>query len=132
MRLQPTSENLTTQTFQFTAEQLTKFIANVAIQIAQPQVCYPNLIQDMLNLKSGICRKVSNVAKTILGVNITGEELFESISSLSAPALPRSFTLMNTQVNSGSKIISKSSIPKPVSPTSSSSKAVPKQPKSTN
>ena len=32
----------TTQTFQFTAEQLTKFVANVAIQIAQPQVCYPN------------------------------------------------------------------------------------------
>ena len=132
MRLQPTSENLTTQTFQFTAEQLTKFIANVAIQIAQPQVCYPNPIQDMLNLKSGMCRKVSNVAKTILGVNITGKELFESISSLSAPAPLRSFTLMNTQVNSGYKIISKSSIPKPVSPTSSSSKAVPKQPKSTN
>ena len=31
-----------TQTFQFTAEQLTKFVANVTIQIAQPQVCYPN------------------------------------------------------------------------------------------
>ena len=40
-----------TQTFQFTAEQLTKFVANVAIQIAQPQVCYPNPKQDMLNLK---------------------------------------------------------------------------------
>ena len=32
----------TTQMYQFTAEQLTKFVANVAIQIAQPQVCYPN------------------------------------------------------------------------------------------
>ena len=60
----------TTQTFQFTAEQLTKFVANVAIQIAQRQVCYPNPKQDMLNLKSSMCRKVSNVAKTILGVNI--------------------------------------------------------------
>ena len=57
----------TTQTFQFTAEQLTKFVANVATQIAQPQVCYPNPKQDMLNLKSTMCRKVSNVAKTILG-----------------------------------------------------------------
>ena len=74
----------TTQTFQFTAEQLTKFVANVAIQIAHPQVCYPNPKQDMLNLKSSMCRKVSNVAKTILGVNITGKELFESIGSLSA------------------------------------------------
>ena len=91
MRLPPTSENLTTQTFQFTAEQLTKFIANVAIQIAQPQVCYPNPKLDMLNLKSSMCRKVSNVAKTILGVNITGKELFESIGSLSTPAPPRPF-----------------------------------------
>ena len=122
----------TTQTFQFTAEQLTKFVAHVAIQIAQPQVCYPNPKQDMLNLKSSICRKVSNVAKTILGVNITGKKLFESIGSLSAPAPPRPFTFTNTQVNSGSKITSKSSIPKPISPTSSFTKAVPKQPKSTN
>ena len=42
------SQPKTQQTFQFTAEQLTKFAANVAIQIAQPQVCYPNLKQDML------------------------------------------------------------------------------------
>ena len=76
----------TTQMYQFTAEQLTKFVANVAIQIVQPQVCYPNPKQDMLNLKSSMCRKVSTVAKTILGVNITGKELFESIGSLSAPA----------------------------------------------
>ena len=122
----------TTQTFQFTAEQLTKFVANVVIQIAQPQVCYPNPKQGMLNLKSSMCRKVSNVAKSILGVNITGKELFESIGSLSAPAPPRPFTFTNTQVNSGSKITSKSSTPKPISPTSSSTRAVPKQPKSTN
>ena len=122
----------TTQTFQFTAEQLTKFVANVAIQIAQSQVCYPNPKQDMLNLKSSMCRKVSKVAKTILGVSITGKELFESIGSLSAPAPPRPITFTNSQVNSGSKITSKSSIPKPISPTSSSTKAVPKEPKSTN
>ena len=124
-------QSKTTQTFQFTAEQLTKFVANVAIQIAQPQVCYPNPKQDMLNLKSSMCRKVSNVAKTILGVNITGKELFESIGSLSTPDPPRPFTFTNTQVNSGSKITSKLSIPKPISPTSSSTKAVPKQTKST-
>ena len=121
----------TAQMFQFTAEQLTKFVANVAIQIAQPQACYPNPKQDMLNLKSSMCQKVSNVAKTILGVNITGKELFESIGSLSAPAPPRPFTSMNTHVNPGSKITPKSSIPKPISPTSSSTKAVPKQPKPT-
>ena len=62
------SQPKTTQAFQFTAEQLTKFVANVAIQIAQPEVCYPNPKQDMLNLKSRMCRKVSNVAETILGV----------------------------------------------------------------
>ena len=42
------SQPKTQQTFRFTAEQLTKFVANVAIQIAQPQVCYPNPKQDML------------------------------------------------------------------------------------
>ena len=98
------SQPKTTQTFQFTAEQLTKFVANVAIQIAQPQVCYPNPKQDMLNLKSSMCRKVSNAAKTIPGVNITGKELFESIGSLSAPAPPRPFTFTNTHVNSGFKV----------------------------
>ena len=51
----PLPQPKTTQTFQFTAEQLTKFVANVAIQIAQPQVCYPNPKQDMLNLKSSMC-----------------------------------------------------------------------------
>ena len=121
----------TTQTFQFTADQLTKFVANVAIQIAQPQVCYPNPKQDTLNLKSSMCSKVSNVAKTILGVNITGKELFESIGSLSAPAPPRPFTFTNTQVNSGSKVTSKPSTSKFTSPPKTSTKAVPKQPKST-
>ena len=121
-----------TQTFQFTAEPLTKFVANVAIQIAQPQVCYPNPKQDMLDLKSSMCQKVSNVAKTILGISITGKELFESISSLSAPAPPRPFTFTSTKVNSGSETTSKPSISKSTSPTSTSTKAVPKQPKVTN
>ena len=105
---------------------------SIIYEIAQPQVCYPNPKQDMLNLKSSMCRKVSNVAKTTPDVNITGKELFESIGSVSAHVPPRSFTFTNTQVNSGSKTTSKSSIPKPISPTSSSTKAVPKQPKSTN
>ena len=121
----------TTQMFQFTAEQLTKFVANVAIQIAQPQVCYPNPKQDMLNLKSRMCRKVSTVAKTILGVNITGKELFESIGSLSAPAPPKPFTFTSTQVNSASKTTTKPSTSKTTSPPKTSIKAAPKQPKST-
>ena len=126
------SQPKTQQTFQFTAEQLTKFVANVAIQIAQPQVCYPNPKQDMLDLKSSMCRKVSNVAKTILDVRITGKELFESIGSLSASAPPRPFTFTSIKVNSGSKTTSKPSISKSTSSTSTSTKAVPKQPKVTN
>ena len=121
----------TMQMFQYTAEQLTKFVANVAIQIAQPQVCYPNPKQDMLNLKSRMCRKVSTVAKTILGFNITGKELFESIGSLSAPVPPRPFTFTSTQVNSGSKVTTKPSTSKTTCPPETSIKAVPKQPKST-
>ena len=76
----------TTQIFNFTAEQLIKFAANVVIQIAQPQVRYLYPKQDTLDLKSSMCRKVSNAAKNILKVDITGKDLFESIGSLSAPA----------------------------------------------
>ena len=70
------------QTFTFTAEQLTKFAANVVIQIAQPQVCYPNPKQDTLDLKSSMCRKVSQAAKNILKFDITGKDLFESTAPL--------------------------------------------------
>ena len=76
------------QTFTFTAEQPTKFAANVVIQIAQPQVCYPNPKQDTLDLKSSMCLKVSQAAKKILKFDITGKDLFESIGPLSAPAPP--------------------------------------------
>ena len=83
-----------------------------------------------------MCRKVSTVAKTILGVNITGKELFESIGSLSAPArkskgLTKPFTFTSTQVNSASKTTTKPSTSKTTSPPKTSIKAVPKQPKST-
>ena len=123
----------TSQTFQFTAEQLTKFVATVVIQVAQPQVCYPNPRQDMLDLKSSMCRKISNAAKNILKVGITGKELFESIGSLSAPAPPKPFTFTNAKVNSASKHLIKPSTLKSTSPPPSiSTKAVPKQPKATN
>ena len=82
----PLPKPKTPQTFQFPTEQLTKFVANMVIQIAQPQVRYPNPKQDMLDSKSSMCRKIPNVANTNLGVNITGKDLFESIDSLSAPA----------------------------------------------
>ena len=61
---------------------------DVVIQITQPQVCYPNPKQDMLDLKSGMCRKVSQAAKNILQFDITGKDLFEALGPLSAPAPP--------------------------------------------
>ena len=117
------------ETFTFTAEQLAKFVANVVIQIAQPQVCYPNPKQDTLDLKSSMCRKVSNAAKNILGVDITEKDLFESIGSLSAPAPPKPFTFTSAKVNSTSKSSTKPLTLKSTSPPSNSTKAVPKQPK---
>ena len=127
----------TSQTFQFTVEQLTKFVATVVIQVAQPQVCYPISRQDMLDLKSSMCRKISNAAKNILKVGITGKELFESIGSLGAPLPPpppppKPFTFTNAKVNSASKHFIKPSTLKSTSPPSISTKAVPKQPKATN
>ena len=39
-------------TFSFTADQLVKFVATVAIQIAQPQVCYTNAPKDAVDKRS--------------------------------------------------------------------------------
>ena len=63
----------------FSAEQLVKFVPNVAIQVAQPQVCYANPNQDAIDKKSSFCRRVSEVAKNHLGVDITGISLFDAI-----------------------------------------------------
>ena len=71
-------------TFSFTADQLVKFVATVAIQIAQPQVCYTTAPKDAVDKKSSLCRRVSEAAKSQLGVSISGSTLFEAIGSLRA------------------------------------------------
>ena len=74
------------KTFTFSAEQLVKFVANMAIQVAQPQVCYINSPQDATDKKSSMCRKVSEASKTLLGVDIAGSSLFDAIGHLRPPA----------------------------------------------
>ena len=69
-------------TFSFTADQLVKFVATVAIQIAQPQVCYTNAPKDAVNKKSSLCRRVSEAAKSQLGISISGSTLFDAIGSV--------------------------------------------------
>ena len=109
-------QNLIRPSCTFTAEQLTEFVANLVIQIAQPQVCYPNPKQDTLDLKSSMCHKVSQAARNILKFDITGKDLFESIGPLSA------LTFTSTTANSTTKPTLK-----PTSSPSNSTKAVPKQ-----
>ena len=70
----------------FSAEQLVKFVANVAIQVAQRQVCYINSSQDAIDKKSSMCRRVSEAAKTHLGVDIAGSSLFDAVGHLRPPA----------------------------------------------
>ena len=77
-------------TFSFTADQLVKFVATVAIQIAQPQVCYTTAPKDAVDKKSSLCRRVSEAAKSQLGISISGNTLFDAIGSLRAPVLPAS------------------------------------------
>ena len=74
------------KTFTFSAEQLVKFVANVAIQVAQPQVCYINSPQHAIDKKSNMCRRVSEAAKTHLGVDIAGSSLFDATGHLRSPA----------------------------------------------
>ena len=76
--------------FKFSAEQLIKFVANVTIQVRQPQVCYANANQDAIDKKSSLCRRVSDAAKNHLGVDITGVSLFDAIGQLRLSAPPAS------------------------------------------
>ena len=123
------------KTFTFLAEQLVKFVANVAIQVLQPQVCYANPTQDATDMKSSLYRRVSEVAKDHLGVDITGISLFYAIGQLRPSAPPASKP--KTSLAKGetpfkfipsTKVIKSSAILKSLSPPSSTNKAVPKQP----
>ena len=79
-------------TFSFTADQLVKSVATVAIQIAQPQVCYTNAPKDAVDKKSSLCRRVSEAAKSQLGISISGSTLFDAIGSVRAQrSLPPKF-----------------------------------------
>ena len=73
------------KTFTFSAEQLVKFVANVAIQVAQPQVCCISSPQDANDIKSSMCRRVSEATKTHLGVDIAGSSLSDAIGHLRPP-----------------------------------------------
>ena len=77
-------------TFSPTADQLVKFVATVAIQIAQPQVRYTTAPKDAVDKKSSLRRRVFEAAKSQLGVSISGNTLLDAIGSLRAPALPAS------------------------------------------
>ena len=122
--------------FTFSAEQLIKFVANVAIQVAQPQVCYANPNQDSIDKKSTLCRRVSEAAKNHLGVDITGISLFDAIGQLrpSAPPASKPKTSLTKgetsfKFTSSTKITKPSTILESLSPPSSTNKVVPKQPK---
>ena len=77
-------------TFTFTADQLVKFVATVAIQIAQPQVYYTTAPKDAVDKKSSLCRRVSEAAKSQLGISISGNTLFDATGCIRAPVLPAS------------------------------------------
>ena len=127
---------LSPRTFTFSAEKLVKFVANVAIQVAQPQVCYMNSPQDAIDKKSSMCRRVSEAAKIHLGVDIAGSSLFDAIGHLRppAPSAPKPKTFLTKseapfKFTSSTKVTKPSAILKTLSPTNKPSKTVPKQSK---
>ena len=111
------------KSFTFSDDQLIKFIANVAIQVAQPQVCYANPTQDAVDKKSSLCRRVSEAAKNHSGVDINGISLLDAIgqlhpSVLSARKPKTSFAKGETpfKFTSSTKVIKPSAILKSLSP----------------
>ena len=89
-KFDPSSTQPKGDTFSFSADQLIKLVATVALQIAQPQVCYTNAPEDAVNKKSSLCRRVSEAAKSQLDISISGSTLFDAIGSVCAPVLPAS------------------------------------------
>ena len=77
------------KTFTFSAEQHVKFLANMAIQVSQSQVCYVTPSpQDAIDKKSSLCCRVSEAAKNHLSVDIRiriGISLFDALSQLRLP-----------------------------------------------
>ena len=128
------------KTFILSADQPIKFVANVAIQVAQPQICHANPSQVAIDMKSSMRRRVFEAIKNHLGVDITGINLFDAIGQLrpSAPSASKSKTSLGKgeipfKFTSSTKVIKPSAILKSLSPPppppSSTNKVVPKQPK---
>ena len=120
---------------QIKRKQLIKFVANVAIQVAQPQVCYANPNHDAIDKKSSLCCRLSEAAKNHLGVDITGISLFDAIGqSICALASKPRPLLPKVKPHSNSHHPPKSPNHPPylnfsAPPPSSTNKVVPKQPK---
>ena len=108
------------------------FVANVVIQIAQPQVCYPTTKQDMLDFKSSMCRKKNfKCSQKLLKCWHHWERPVWINRVSQRPCPPKPFQFASTKINSSLKTTSKPSITlKSTSPPSNFTKAVPKQPKS--
>ena len=120
------------KTFKFSPQKLVKFVSNVAIQVAQPQVCYINFPQNAIDKKSSMCRRVSEAVKTHLGVDIAESSLFDAIGHLRPPspsALKQKTFL--TKSEAPFKFASSSNVSKPsaslkaLSPTNKPSQTVP-------
>ena len=63
----------------------------MVIHITQPQLCTKTLPEKQVQAKSNLSKQIAETAKTYLGVNIEGKDVFESIISWSAPPPPAPF-----------------------------------------
>ena len=55
----------TSNTFNFTAEQIVSLVTNVVIQIAQPQLCTKNLPEKQIQAKSDLSKQIAETAKNV-------------------------------------------------------------------
>ena len=102
------------------------------VRVAQPQVCYINSPQDAIDKKSSMCRRVSEAAKTHLGVDIAGSSLFDAIGHLRppAPSAPKPKTPLTKseapfKFTSSTKVTKPSAILKTLSPANKPSRLSP-------
>ena len=98
LHLKQASPPLSSNTFNFTVDQIVSLVTNVVIQVSLLQLCIKNLPEKQVLAKSDLSKQIVETAKKCLGVNIEGKDVFEAIIPRPAPPPPTPFVFSSTLV----------------------------------
>ena len=85
-------------TLNFTADQIVSLVTNVVIQVTLPQLCTKTLPKKQVQDRSDLSRQTAETAKKYLFVNIEGKDVFKSIIAQPASSPPAPFVFSSMLV----------------------------------